>query len=410
MNRDWRLLLTASTASTLGDGALLAALPLLAASFTTDPRLIAGVTAWGTLPWLLASLPAGALIDRGDPKRALVRVQLAQTGLVGGLGALTVLHAQNMAVIYGIAFALGLAETFAKVAVQKLIPAVVPADGLEKANGYQNASIFTVRQFLGPPLGAGLFVLAAALPFWLSAGAFALAMVLNARLVVVRAKPVHSGRHLFHEIAEGVRWLAGQRLLRTLAVLSAFANLANFMAMGTLVLFAHQRLGLGGFGYGVLVGAMAVGGIAGSLASPAIVKRFGGRATVTTIIFTTPLAMLGIGGLAHDMVSMLALSFVTSAGAALWNVASGSLRQRTVPSGLLGRVSSAGLMMAWGAQPIGAILGGLIAATPMGLGGPWVVAGLVRLAVAVAALPALKNWPAAEGVRQEGEARASTTV
>jgi MFS-type transporter involved in bile tolerance (Atg22 family) len=171
------------------------------------------------------------------------------------------------------------------------------------------------------------------------------------------------------------------------------ANLANFMTTATLVLFAKQRLGLGDFGYGVLVGTMAVGGIVGSLLSPAIVSRFGGRAVTTTAVFFTPFTLLGVGFLARDMATMVALSALSSLGSSLWNVASGSLRQRTVPSGLLGRVSSAGLMLAWGAQPIGALLGGLIAASPLGLAGPWIVAGFLRLASGVLALPALSTWP-----------------
>lgn len=391
MKRDWHLLWSASTISTLGDGALLAALPLLAATITTDPRLIAGVTAWGTLPWLLACLPAGALVDRSDPRRAMMRVQLAQAGLAGLLATLTLLGSRSMTTIYVLAFALGTAETFAKVAVQKLIPAIVAPSELERANGRQNASLFTIKQFLGPPLGAALFTVAAGLPFWLSAGTLVLSVALVARLAVT-IEPVRSGLTLRADIAEGVRWLARHRLLRTVSILAGVANLANFMALATLILFARQRLGLDDLGYGLLVGAMAVGGIVGSLLSAAVTRHFGGRAVATATLFTTPAAMLGIGFLARDAVTMVVLSFVTSAGASLWNVAAGSMRQRTVPSGVMGRVSSAGLMMAWGAQPIGAVLGGLIAASPLGLAGPWIIAGLLRLAAAIMALPALKEW------------------
>src|SRR5262245_26179347 len=126
LGRDWRLLWTASTISSLGDGAFLAVLPLLAATVTGDPRLIAGVTAWGTLPWLLASLPAGVLVDRGDARRSMAFVQTAQAVLVAMLAALTALNGPRIVAIYAIAFLLGVAETVAKVASQKLIPAVVP--------------------------------------------------------------------------------------------------------------------------------------------------------------------------------------------------------------------------------------------------------------------------------------------
>lgn len=93
---------------------------------------------------------------------------------------------------------------------------------------------------------------------------------------------------------------------------------------------------------------------------------------------------------------MAALATVTSCGASLWNVASASLRQRSVPGGLIGRVSSVGLMVSWGALPIGAVLGGLIAASPAGIAAPWIVAGVLRLAAATLALPALRAWPEPE--------------
>src|SRR4051812_28126569 len=97
LGRDWRLLWTASVISTLGDGAFLAVLPLLALTMTTDPRLIAGVTAWGTLPWLLASLPAGAVVDRCDARRSMVLAQGAQALLVTLLAAVTMLNAGHIA-------------------------------------------------------------------------------------------------------------------------------------------------------------------------------------------------------------------------------------------------------------------------------------------------------------------------
>jgi MFS family permease len=392
LGRDWRLLWTAATISSLGDGAFLAVLPLLAATVTGDPRLIAGVTAWGTLPWLLASLPAGALVDRGDARQSMVLVQAAQAVLVATLAALTALNGPRMVAIYAIAFLLGVAETVAKVASQKLIPAVVPQRMLEQANGRQNAVLFGAKEFAGPPLGALLFSWAAGLPLWLDVASFALSAALVARMAVRTGMTVHMRRSIARDIGEGLKWLAGQRLLRTLTLLAGAANLANYMAMSTLVLFAKQRLGVSNSGYGVLIGLMAAGGIAGSLLSGRIVARFGGRRVATFTLFATPSALLAIAFLARDLASMAALATISSLGASLWNVASASLRQRMVPTALLGRVSSAGMMVTFGAQPAGAVLGGLIAASPLGLTGPWLAAGLLRLVAATCALPSLRQW------------------
>jgi predicted MFS family arabinose efflux permease len=193
-------------------------------------------------------------------------------------------------------------------------------------------------------------------------------------------------------VLDGLRWLARHPLLRTLSGLAAMANLANTMALSTLVLFATQRLHLGPSGYGLLLGAMAAGGVLGSLLSRVTIERFGGRAVVTATILLTPTAQLAIAAVGRDPITVAALAGVCTACASLWNVATMSLRQRLVPAELRGRVGNAGLALAWGAQPVGAILGGLVAGT-FGLAAPWLLAGVLRLATAFAALPALRRWP-----------------
>jgi MFS family permease len=415
VNTNWRRLWGATAISTVGDGAFLAALPLVAVTMTTDPRLIAGITAWGTLPWLLAALPAGALVDRGDARRAMVAMQCIQGVIVAGLAALSMLNAGGIWLLYLVAFAVGLAETVAKVAAQKLVPAVVAQQHLERANGRQNATLFTAHDLVGPPLGALLLSVSTPLPFWVDAVTFLLSALLVARIAVRRRVPASTvpvtpaattptprtpaaGGSLWRDVTEGLRWLGRHRLLRTLSLLSGVANLANYLANATLVLFAAQRLGVHGFAFGLLIAGNAIGGVAGSLFAHRAVGRFGGRRVVAVTVITTPAAMLAIGLFAHDLVTMMALSSVCSGGAALWNVASGSLRQRTTPTALLGRVSSAGLLLAWGVQPIGAVLGGLTAGW-FGPAAPWLIAGALRLAAAVVALPVLRDWPAPERAR-----------
>ncbi|NUO55647.1 MAG: MFS transporter [Hamadaea sp.] len=389
--RDWRLLWSAGAISSLGDGAFLAALPLLASTMTTDPQLIAGVTAWGTLPWLLAALPAGALADRLDARRTLSFVQLAQALLIGALAVLVMLRSGGILAVYAVAFAVGLAETLAKVSGQRLLPVVVDPAGLEKANGRQNAALFANRQFLGQPLGAFLFSVAAGLPFWVDVASF-LVSALLVRSLSRSAPGVADRRALRSEIAAGVRWLASHPLLRTLSLLAGVANLANFLAMATFVLFVRDRLGVSDAAYGVVVALTGVGGVLGSFLSARIVGRFGGRRTVLTTLFVTPTAMIVLGLYAHDIVTLTALASITTFSASLWNVAVMSLRQRTVPAELMGRVASVGLLLAFGTQPIGALLGGLVAGW-WGLAAPWIVAGVVRLVAAVASLRPLTRWP-----------------
>jgi predicted MFS family arabinose efflux permease len=194
--------------------------------------------------------------------------------------------------------------------------------------------------------------------------------------------------------------LARHPLLRVLTGLAAVANLANTMALSTFVLFATQRLHLGPGGYGVLLGVMAAGGVLGSLLSRFAIEHLGGRAVVTTTILLTPAAQLAIAIAGRNPVTVAVLAVISSGCASLWNVATMSLRQRLVPAELRGRVGNAGLALAWGAQPVGAVLGGLVAGS-FGLAAPWLLAGLLRLVTALAALPALRRWPSAAAQRPD---------
>jgi predicted MFS family arabinose efflux permease len=187
--------------------------------------------------------------------------------------------------------------------------------------------------------------------------------------------------------------MAGHRLIRTVSLLAGVANLANFLAMATFVLFARQRLGASDVQYGLIVALSGIGGVLGSLLSRRVVATLGGRRAATITLFSTPLAMIALGLFARDVATVAALASMTSFGAALWNVASASMRQRSVPAELMGRVSSVGLLLAWGTQPVGAILGGLVADW-WGLAAPWLAGGGLRLVTAVLALPALAAWPA----------------
>ena len=72
---EYRKLWAASAVSNLGDGITLVAGPLLAASLTRDPALVAGLTFAQRLPWLLFSLLSGALVDRLDRRRLMAAVE-----------------------------------------------------------------------------------------------------------------------------------------------------------------------------------------------------------------------------------------------------------------------------------------------------------------------------------------------
>ncbi len=375
---------TASAFSNLSDGVYIVAAPLLAASLTRDPVLVAGVSFAFGLPWLLFPLVSGALVDRLDRRVVMGVGNVFRAALIGALGLLVMAGWASLPLLYAVFFLLGSVETMYDNAAQAIIPAVAGRENLEKANGRLFAVELVNNQFAGPPLGGFLFGVAAAIPFLFGAGAFAAAaaMVLSLRGGFRAAKEADSPpTTLLSEIGEGLRWLYRHRLLRLLAVMLGVQNMAFSAVFAIMVLFAQDVLGLGGFGYGLLLTSPAVGGLVGSFTSERVIGFFGsGRAlflcVVAEVIAFAILASTGNPFLAGAMLAVIGIIIV------VWNVITVSLRQAIIPEHLFGRVNSVYRMLGWGSIPLGALLGGLLARS-FGLTAPlWAAAG-VLLVVAI---------------------------
>jgi len=384
----WRLW-WANTISSTGDGAFVAALPLLAVTITRDPRLVSVVTAAAFLPWMLLSLPAGAVVDRYDRVTLMRRAQLVQAAVVAIITVLIVVREADIEVLAVGGLLLGSAEVIFSNAAQAVLPALVPPELLPKANGSQQVSLTMGESFLGPPIGSLLFAAVAALPFGLDAGSFAGSAALLAALPRTRPAPDNAGQHtrIRAQIAEGLRWLAGHRLLRVVAVLLGIFNFANQMGQAVLVLLATQTLHVSTRGFGLLLAAGAVGSVVGGLINPMLTRRLGLLPSLVLPSLVEATAFVGIG-LAPGPVVVAALLAVQGFSVTMWNIVTVSLRQRIVPGHLLGRVNSVYRMLGWGLMPAGALAGGFVAHAA-GLRAPYVVAGLLCLLSVLAALPLL---------------------
>jgi len=381
----WRLW-WANAVSYAGDGALVSALPLFAVTVTKDPRLIAVVSAAMFLPWLLLSLPAGAIVDRHDRVALMWRSQAVQFAVMGVLTVLIMTRMAGIAVLAAAGFLIGCAEVVYSNAEQSALPALVPADLLPRANGNQQVVLTIGETFAGPPLGSALFAVRAALPFGLDALSFAGSAALLAGLPrTAQSRVVHQRMHA--QIAEGVRWLAGHRLLRTVALLLGVSNFSSQMGQATLVLLATQTLHVGTRGYGLLWTAAAIGSVLGGLVNPAITRRLGLLPSLTVAMAAFAVTDAGVG-LAPNFAVAAALMACNGFFVTMWNVVTVTLRQRIVPAELLGRVNSAYRMIGWGLMPLGALAGGFVAHVA-GLRAAYVVAGVLSGAALLAALPAL---------------------
>jgi MFS family permease len=389
LGADFTKLWTASAVSNIGDGVTMAAGPLLIASITTDPALVGGAVFIQQLPWLLFSLISGAYVDRLDRRMLVVTVNTLRAVALTALTIAVATDKVTVTVVYTVFFLLGTGETLADTASAAFLPAIVAPDRLATANARLMATFTVTNQFVAKPLGAWLFVIAAAAPFGVDALSFAVAATLVATIRPIPALPPTPRKSLHAEITEGVRWLWEHRLLRTLAVSMGLANVAFCAAFATLVLYARQRLGLSDVGYGLLLTTFAVGGLLGTVLAPRLQKMFETgtllRAgliveviTHTTLaITTTPLvaaAILIVFG-THTMV---------------WGVIVVTLRQRVVPQNLLGRVGSVYSLLDLGGAAVGSLLGGGLART-WGLTTPFWTAAAVMALIAVAAWRPLRQ-------------------
>ncbi len=374
---------TAGAVSNLGDGVVLAAIPLLAVSISHDPTTVASVTAAGTLPWLLFSLIGGAIVDRVDRRRAMGVVDGFRFAAMGLLGFALVTGVESIALLVIVSFSLGMAETVFDNASQSILPSLVTDEQLETANGRLEGAQIVANQFAGPPLGAWLFGVAVSAPFFLDAASFGFAalMVLTLRGSFRAPREEHDTASVRADIAEGLRWLFAHRLLRSLAIALGVMNLIGVAAMTMLVLYAKDILQLTNTQFGLLLTTEAAGAVLGSMMAARLARRFGNGVTLTVAV-TVSAASFFVPALWAQPVAVAASLAIGGFGGLVWNILTVSMRQSLVPDALLGRVNSAYRLFGWGTMPLGAISGGLIADS-FGLRAPFLVAGIVGLVLAV---------------------------
>ncbi len=400
-NRLW----TAGSVSNLGDGVVLAAMPLLAESISRSPTTIAIVTAAGTLPWLVFSLVGGAIADRVDRRRAMSFVDGFRFAVLALLGFALVTGVESIPLLVIVSFSLGLAETVFDNAAQAILPSIVADDLLETANGRLEGAQIVANQFAGPPIGAWLFGLTAAAPFFLDAASFAVAalLVLTLRGSFRAPRDLDTQATVRADIAEGLRWLFRHRILRSLAIALGVMNLVGMAAMTILVLYAKDVLGLTNIQFGLLLTTEAAGAVLGSMMAARLAARFGNGVTLVAAITVSAASFL-VPALWAQPVAVAASLAVGGFGGLVWNVLTVSMRQSLVPDELLGRVNSAYRLFGWGTMPLGAISGGLIA-HGFGLRAPFLVAGIVALVLAAWVATRVTNRSISGARRRAAEGR-----
>lgn len=390
----FRALCIAAGASSLGDGAVFVAFPLVAASLTRDPRLVAGVAVAQRLPWLFFSMPTGALADRLDRRRLIGAVELTRMALVGLLGLTLAGHLHPLLALYVVAFLLGTLETAFQAASTAVIPSLVPEPGRARANGKLYAVQMSGQSALGPTLGGLMVAAAVGLPFIFDGASFAASAVILLVALPRLARPAAppsglrtQAGQILEEMGEGLRWFLGRRAVRLSAAFVSGLAFCQSAVFAILVLWAGQDLQLRAAGYGVLVSVASIGLVGAALLAGRLYERFG-----------PGLLLLGSGAVAagaylvmsltHSVVVAAVAMIFEGASVSTGNVASGTLRQKLIPQHLLGRVGNVIRTFIYGAMPLGAVAGGVISSA-LGLRQTLLVAALAQGALVVTVGPAL---------------------
>ena len=360
MGTSFRWLVGSSWISNLGDGIGLAAGPLLIASQTQDPLLVALGALLQRLPWLLFGLYAGVLADRVDRRGLVVGVNLMRAAVLAAVTATLVGGYVNVTIVLVAMLLLGTAEVFADTATGTLLPMVVAKRDLGIGNARVMAGLLTANQLVGPAVGAALFAAGMAWPFLTQGLCVALGAVLVSRMRLPALHRSAAPSHVRRDILEGFQWTWGNPAVRTLTLAIVSFNVTFGAAWSVLVLYATQQLSLGAVGFGLLTSVGAAGGLAGTAAYDWL-ERHASLANILRIgLIVETFTHLGLAVTTTWWVAM-AIMFVFGAHAFVWGTTSGAVRMRAVPAELQGRVGSIYLIGVFGGILAGQALGGILA-------------------------------------------------
>jgi predicted MFS family arabinose efflux permease len=391
-NRDFAALWGGQVVSTLGASISGTAMPLLVLTTTGSPSDAGLVAAAGTLPYLVANLPAGPLVDRWNRRMILLVSELVAGLTLATVAIATWLGVLTVAQLVVVAFVQGLCFVFFGVAERAALPRIVPAALLPTAVA-QNEARARGAALAGPPLGGTLFGIGPALPFLADAFSYVIASI---ALLFIRSDLQNRTRTpaepLWQATATGLRWVWRHPLIRAAILLLAASNLV-FQALILVIVVLAQHQGATSTAIGVMLGIYSGGGLIGALAASRLHRHVTPKAVIIGINWIWA-ALLPLLALTSNPLQIGAIGAACAFVGPLWNVVIITYASVLVPNELLGRVTSAAMTLTWGVMPLAALGAGYLL-TALGPTGSVYVLAAVMLATAITATasPAVRHAP-----------------
>ncbi len=393
---------TANLASSLGDGIVRTAMPLLAARLTSDPLLISLIAALALLPWLFFAIPAGILIDRIDRRRALALAQGVRTALAALTFVLVFTGSLTIWWLYIVVFIYGAFETVYDGAIRAVVPSIVGRANLPRANSRIEGGELVVQNFLSGPVTSALFAVSVLIPVGVNGLVFALAGALALLLPKVASGTQFTGASSteprvawYRQFVDGFRFIMANRQLRTLWFFSTFCGIVSSAALASFVLFVLDTLAVPEALFGVFMLSGAVGGLAGALFANRLKARLGTGLTMA-LATTISGAFILAAGLVPTAWAVGVAFALSSLAITVWNILVMSLRQSIIPGRLLGRVHGTWRTLLWGSMPLGSLIGGLIARVDLAL--PLIIGGALEVVASLVFFRFLMTLPNPEDV------------
>jgi predicted MFS family arabinose efflux permease len=352
-----------------------------------------------TLPFLLLSIPFGLWADRRSRRRLMAACELLRGLSLLGLLALLWLDQLSLPRLAALGFVGAVGTVGYSVAAPALLPALVPADCLARANA--RLELARSAAFAAGPALAG------ALVSWAGASAaFVLAAMLSAAAVALLlglpepARAQVRARHPLLELGDGARLVWQHPLLRPILLTAVAWNIAWFVLQAAYVPYAMRTLGLDAAGVGLTLAGYGGGMVAGALLAPRVVAALNfGRAILLGPMVSVAAMAAMVATLRWPSAALAGMSyFLFGAGPIVWTITSTTLRQTVTPGAMLGRVSAMFLTVNMGARPLGAALGGIVGARWGEAACLWLaLAGFVLQAMVIATsqVPTLRRLPVA---------------
>jgi MFS family permease len=383
-HRNFRLFFAGQSVSLVGTWMQTVAQGWLVLELTNSPFYVGLVSALGSLPILLLSLPAGVFADRVNKRGLVIVTQTLSLAQALVLALLIWAHRVALWQVAAIAVFLGMVNAFDTPTRQAFIVELVGKEDLTNAIAL-NSSAFNAARVVGPSV-AGVLISAVGLAWCYLLNAVSYVAVI-AGLWMMRlpafARPEHPGGGL-ERFREGMRYVRGDRRVTALIGMMAVISIFGFPFLVLMPVFARDVLKVGAAGLGFLMAATGVGAVLAALGLAALGPRLRKGAL---LVWTGPVFGASIALFAQTRWFPLALAILpVSGGAMILNTAvTNTLLQSVVPDGLRGRVMGFFTFVFIGMAPFGAFQAGWLAQR---LGAP----AAVVIGGALCALVSLLVW------------------